>query len=61
MTKAMLYGAPSERHLPARHRKDRPNLLSRQDGSEQFRPAIPSSLGNHDAGDEHFFSLFQVL
>jgi hypothetical protein len=29
--------------------------------SEQFRPAIATSLSDHDAGDEHFLSLFQVL
>jgi hypothetical protein len=29
--------------------------------SEQFRSAIVSSLGDHKARDEHFFSLFQVL
>ncbi len=28
---------------------------------EQFRPAILYQRGDHDGGDEHFFSLFQVL
>lgn len=30
-------------------------------GSEQFRPAILLRLSDHDARDEHFFSLFQVF
>jgi len=34
---------------------------SDQGGSEQFRSAIVGCLGDHDARDEHLFSLFQVF
>ena len=30
-------------------------------GSEQIRSSITAGLGDHDARDEHFLSLFQVL
>jgi len=30
-------------------------------GSEQFRPVILFRMRDHDAGDEYFFSLFQIL
>jgi hypothetical protein len=40
---------------------NRANLLLTPNASEQFRPAILSSLSDRDVGDEHFFSLFQVL
>jgi len=30
-------------------------------GSELFRPAIAMELRDHDARDEHLFSLFQVF
>src|SRR5206468_1167087 len=41
----------------------RPVLVSAwpQDRSEQFRPSILSPIGDHNGGDEHFLSLFQVL
>jgi hypothetical protein len=32
-----------------------------RDRSEQFGPAIIEGLGDNDARDEQFFSLFQVL
>jgi hypothetical protein len=41
---------------------DRAGLVFRQTiQSEQFRPATIRRLGDHDAGDEHFRPLFQVL
>jgi hypothetical protein len=30
-------------------------------GSEQFRPVILFRMRDDDAGDEYFFSLFQIL
>jgi len=36
-------------------------LFLTPNASEQFRPAILSGLGDHNARDEHYLSLFQVL